>query len=349
MTTIAGYALLCETPRLGEIIEYLHSGLKPADLEDVRQAYLRGHFGPIREKCSGFLPPLPLEYIRAGGQDNYLFFYDLDGHTASRMIVEKLRHGELDASEIEPLIDLLSGADPINRKVWARTTWLSLKSLLGESPVEPLLALRHLITGSTTISNTECALRLKNVMGQVLNTGTFRDHDGSLESHADIIRSNQSYCQSLLMIDLKDAIRDVGTDNYPSYVGMAASALFANFIRGLGLSDTQISALIFMFSQEKSAGEAYDIAHQNPASGAHHVAQMLEPSLKDITRAVNKMQKLYISVGLMEAMSDEAKTQMLEHDQAKVVMFRLKGDRCYLDGIKDKSKLDDLFGADVGL
>ncbi|AXH59829.1 hypothetical protein [Pseudomonas amygdali] len=353
MLACAGYALLCETPMLGQVIEYLYNDLSPRDLQHVKNGFKTGDFEPMLKANSGFLPPFPLEYIRSGGNAAYQFFYDFGRNRAARMILEKIKNEELSVSELHPIIDLLSENDPEKPTAW-EIALSGLEDYLIEASFEPYLELRQHIFGTADASVTECSRRLNNVLAQILNGPSFRAEDCSMTENAQIIRSNELYARFSLIMDIKDSIHDVTHYDYnpqdgDSTAGLACSKLLSEFIKDLGLSDVDISALIFMEVEQDRAGEAYGKALANPASGGFRVVELLAPHTHDIKHAVNTKSKFHIPLGLLNAMSDGVLAEVMETDDAKILMHGLKGDRAYLNGIKDRARLDDVLGADLGL
>lgn len=353
MLACAGYALLCETPMLGQVIEYLHNDLAPRDLEHVKNGFKTGDFQPMLKANYRFLPPFPLEYIRSGGSAAYQFFYDFNQNRASRIILEKIKNRELSVSELQPLIDLLSETDQEKPTTW-EIAQAGLEDYLIEASHQPYLELREHIFGTTDASVTECSRRLNNVLSQILNGPRFRADECSMRENAQIIRSNELYARFSLIMDIKDSIHDVTHYDYnpqdgDSTEGLACSKMLSEFILDLGLSDVDISALIFMEVEQDRAGEAYGKALANPASGGFRVVELLVPHIHDIKRAVNTKSKYHIPLGLLNAMSEGVLAKVMDTDDAKILMHGLKGDRAYLNGIKDRSRLDDLLGADLGL
>lgn len=353
MLACAGYALLCETPMLGQVIEYLYNDLSPRDLAHVKNGFKTGDYEPMLKANSGFLPPFPLEYIRSGGSAAYQFFYDFGRNRPARMILEKIKNRELSVGELQPLVDLLSETDPEKPTAW-EIAHSGLEDYLIEASFEPYLELREHIFGTTAASVKECSRRLNNVLAQILNGPSFRADECSMSENAQIIRSNELYAKFSLVMDIKDSIHDVTHYDYnpqdgDSTEGLECSKLLSEFIRDLGLSDVDISALIFMEVDQDRAGEAYDKALSNPASGGFRVVELLTPQTHDIKYAVNTKSKFHIPLGLLNAMSEGVLAQVMDTDNAKILMHGLKGDRAYLNGIKDRARLDGLLGADLGL
>ena len=352
---VAGIALMCDTPALGEVIEYLYHDLGSQDLNDVRDEYRDRCFYPLYVANNAILHPLPVQYVQFDGAKAYRFIYGTTDERLGERLCELVRAGEIKAEAVLPVVATIVSADPETEMVTVEGFRDFIELHLNEVPREPFGELRVQIFGTDDVTATECAYRLNSALKSIYTPSErLAANNGTLEEFACLIRENGYYCDRLLTHDLASALRDLLNDEDNVHGnelvdGLLAAKDLSQFIRHLELSDVDISMIISMAVNRIYAGAAYEYAVKDPSAGARDMAQSLSRHTGSVADRVKSRRDLSIYCGLWHAMSPFAVEKSLDSDATKLVMYNLSRDRKYLQGIKDKSLLDTSFGADLGL
>lgn len=355
--TVAGIALLCDTPLLPEVVEYIHDGLFSEDCRDVRREYRDNIFYPLSFKNEGLTHPVPAKYIQISGARAYRFLYSVTSEQVSLRLCEMVKAGQISAEEVVPAIEALvkNGSEFANEGLHLDEFLEVTRLFLNEVPREPFIALRKQVFGTDQVTGAECSYRLHRAIKSIFEPGLkLKPHNGTLRDFANLIRENTYYCDRLLAQDLVWALRnqldDRNSANDVQFSGGIASAdLLSGFIRDLGLSDFDISVVIQMTMNNMSMGGAYDQAMADISASAVEVVSKLRTQASSLVDRLTSRIDLAIPYGLWRSMSEETFKISLIPDAGKMVMFHITRDRKLLQGIKDKRLLDDAFGADLGL
>lgn len=352
---VAGIALMCDTPALGEVIEYLYHDLGSQDLNDVRDEYRDRCFYPLYVANNEIIHPLPIQYVQFDGAKAYRFIYATTDERLGKRLAELVRAGEIKADTVLPVVEAIVSAEPKNDMVTIEGFRDFIELHLNEVPRGSFSELRVQIFGTDDVTATECAYRLNRALKSIyIPSEQLAANNGSLEDFATLIRENAYYCDRLLNQDMVSALRDLLDDEENVHGnelvdGLLAAERLSQFIRHLALSDVDISMVISMVVNRTYAGAAYDYAVKDPSAGARDVATGLSCHGGSVADRIKSRRDLSIHCGLWHAMSPSAVEKTLDSDAAKLVMYNLSRDRKHLQGIKDKSLLDTSFGADLGL
>lgn len=353
MPTVAAYALSAGTAKLPEVIKALYEDLTPQDVLDVSKTF--------KEECQtaidslpriSFQPPLPVRFILEGGDKAYKALYPNYSTAACLQLIEKGMSGELPGSCFHELVGLMKPEK--GGESWVASVTGDVSYLLGQRPVKPLLHLRLAINGRSTPTNRECSQRLTHAIRSAMGPNGLPAHEGSFEEYAEFIRSNDFFYEKLLVQDLTTEIKrevDENEDNPPQDFdfGVEAWMRLSAFLKALKLGDDELSVIALMSVDGSSLGSAYDSALDNPAAGAIAMSKLLFRSRNNVKEAIETQVKRSIAFALWHSMSQFAMGQALQTDAGKFVMYKLTNNRLLLNGLKDKSLVDQAFGADLGL
>lgn len=351
---VMAYALVAGTSKLTSAIQLLHDELGPQDLIDVKQAYqdeclkhLQGH------NAEGFQDPLPVKFILDDGDSVYKAFYPNKTEPAAYQFVEKALSGELPINSVHKLLDLLKGDGDAGVK-WMQGFKLHAQFILGQRPYLPNANLRLAVTGTPIPSNRECSQRLVNAIRSIMLPTGLSAQEGTLEEFAETIRLNDFYYEKLLVQDLTSSLMEEIQSNEanPSDdfdYGVQACMRLSAFLKALKLGDDELSVIALMSVRQASLGGAYDQALENPAIGALSMSQFIFSRKEPIRERIETDPAKSIAFGIWHSMSQFAMGQALQTDEGRFVMYKITNNRLLLNGLKDKSLVDQAFGADLGL
>ncbi|AXH59828.1 hypothetical protein [Pseudomonas amygdali] len=351
---VMAYALVAGTSKLTSVLQLLHDELGPQDLLDVKQAYqdeclkhLQGY------DAAGFQDPLPVKFILENGVAAYKTFYPNKPEPTAYQFVEKALSGELPQAGVMHLLDMLKEEDKTGEK-WTQGFMRYAQYILGQRPYLPNANLRLALTGTQIPSNRECSQRLSNAIRSIMSSTGLSAHEGTLEEFAETIRLNDFYYEKLLLQDLTSSLMEEvqSSEQNPDQDfdhGVEAWMRLSVFLKALKLSDEELSVIALRSVREASLGSAYDDALENPAIGALSMSQLLFTKKESIRERIEKEPARSIAFGIWHSMSQFAMGQALQTDEGRFVMYKITNNRLLLNGLKDKSLVDQAFGADLGL
>ncbi|WP_122531024.1 hypothetical protein [Pseudomonas viridiflava] len=353
--SVAAIALLCDTPLLGEVVEYLYEDLSSEDLREVKREFRDNCFYPVCMANKDFIPPLPVNYIQFGGATAYCFLYPTTSERVGARMCELVKSGQLRADAVSSMVDLLSKSEIETEYLTPEDFRDFMEVHLNEVPREPFSQLRQHIFGTDDVTATESSYRLHRALKSIFMPNCkLKANNGSLEDFAQLILTNKEYSDRFLMQEMVSALRvhiaefDSGQtlehDN-----GVEIANQLAQLFRGLAFTDSDTSLIILMAVKNSYAGAAYDAVTKDSAVGAVEMARELFRHRALLPGKINGRVDLAVSYGLWQSMSPEALDHSLKQDSGKIVMYKMSGDRKFLNGIEDRRLLDDTLGADLGL
>lgn len=351
---VMAYALTAGTSKLTSVLQLLHDELGSQDLIDVKQTYqdeclkhLQGH------NAEGFQDPLPVKPILDDGGSVYKAFYPNKSEPAAYQFIEKALSGELPRNSVHKLLDLLKGEGESGEK-WMQGFRLHAQFILGQRPYLPNANLRLALNGTPTPSNRECSQRTTNAIRSIMSPKGLSAHEGTLDDFAETIRLNDFYYEKLLVQDLTSLLLEEVQSNEANPAqdfdyGVEAWMRLSAFLKALKLGDDELSVIALMSVRETSLGSAYDQALENPAVGALSMSQLLFSRKASIKEGIETDPAKCIAFGIWHSMSQFAMGQALQTDAGRFVMYKITNNRLLLNGLKDKSLVDQAFGTDLGL
>lgn len=354
MPRIIAYSLLADTPYLPSVLQALSEDVGDEDLFSIRDTYRNECLNLLNRLNRDHLPPMPINHILAGGQSLYQFIYEPNHEVAANLILDKFASIDLVAGQIKELTDNLAAADHAQQTSWDERVWRRISLELMDRPLSEFLPIRALVNGTQSLSGAECSRRVDCFMRLSSDPDGLPERMGNAAEYAFAIGSNETYYEKLLVHDLVksllDEIKASDDEKSEDYdYGVQVWMRQSEFFKALQLSDEDLSFILLQVISENSLGTAYERAQENPAIGAIVAADHLFRYRKTLKKRIETEPKEAICFGLWHAMSQFAMGQALQKDSGRVVMYQITQNRLLLNGIKDKSLVDDVFSADLGL